>query len=128
MVAAASLARVTRVLVLWCDRFDEADRIERAGIRRGVRKLDKLLFVTQVRPPFGAGREGPVIVERVVVELELAMRTVRIGGVRARIRIRAVRTIAIRPTRRADIASRVRPPARVPRPTDARRAELVADR
>src|SRR2546421_12373564 len=49
MFASASLARVTRVLVLRRDRLDKADRIEFANIAGRVRKLDEFLLVAEVR-------------------------------------------------------------------------------
>src|SRR5258706_15323208 len=97
MVAAANLARVARMFVLRCDRLDEADGTELAVPRRSVRELHELLFVTQVRPPRRTGRKRCVIVERIVVKLELPMRTVRIGGGWDSARVRAGGTIAMRP-------------------------------
>src|ERR1700674_1571224 len=127
MITAANLARVTRMFVLRCDRLDEADGSKFAVLRRSIRELDELLFVTQVRSPRRTWRKGCVIVQRIVVKLKLPVRTVWIGGVWARVRIRAGRTVAIRPARRADFAVRVRPPARVPRPANAVCAQFVAD-
>src|SRR5437773_9445128 len=127
MVAPASLAGVARVLVLGCDRLD-ADRIELASLNGRIRQLDEFLFVPQMLSRFRAGSKGCIVVERVVVELELPMRAVGKCGVRARVRIRAGRTIAIGPTRRADISVRVRPSTRIPRPTDAGCAQFVANR
>src|SRR5690348_3295311 len=126
MAAAARLARVAGVLVLRRDRLYETNRIELAALRRGVDELDEFLLVAQVRSRFRTWREGCVVVERVVVELELPVRTVGISGVGDRVGIRAGRPVAIGPTRCADISVRIRPPTRVPRPTDARRAQFVA--
>src|SRR6266567_7505917 len=128
MVAAASLAGVARVLVLRCDRLDEADRIQLTVLRGGVRELDEFQFVTQVRSTCRTRCKRCVVVERIVVELELLVRTERIGGVRSRVWIRTCRTVAIRPTGRADISVRVRPPARVPSPTDIGRTQFVTNR
>ena len=127
VLAAASHAGVAGVLVVRCDGLDEADRIELAGLRRGVCELDEFLFVTQVRPPCRTGSKGCVVVERIVMELELLVRAERVRGVRARVWIRAGRSIAIRPARRADFAGCIRPPARVPRPTNTVHAKFVPD-
>src|SRR5439155_2108834 len=108
MVAPASLAGVARVLVLGCDRLD-ADRIELASLNGRIRQLDEFLFVPQMLSRFRAGSKGCIVVERVVVELELPMRAVGKCGVRARVRIRAGRTIAIGPTRRAGPRSTIHP-------------------
>src|SRR5713226_3365213 len=127
MVASASFTRVAGVLVLWRDRLDEADRIEVAVIGGRIRELDEFLFVTQVCPPCCTGRKGCVVVERIVVELELLVRAKWIGRVRRRVRIRTRRTVTIRPTGRADISVRVRPPTGVPSPTDIGRTQFVTN-
>src|SRR5437016_4324029 len=128
MVASASLARVTRVLVLRRDRLDKADRIEVANIAGRVRKLEEFLFVAQVRSTCRTRCKRCVVIECIVVELELLVRAEWISRVRGRVWIRTCRTVTVRPTGRADISVRVRPPARVPSPTDVCRAEFVTDR
>ena len=45
VIAPPDLARVAGVLVLGPDRLDEADRVELAVLRRGLRQLDELLLV-----------------------------------------------------------------------------------
>ncbi len=76
VAAADGFAGVTGVLVLRPDRLDEADRQQLAGL--GL--LDELGLVAQVLGAGGrARRVGGIVVERLVVELEVLVRAVRIG-------------------------------------------------
>jgi hypothetical protein len=81
MAAAFRFTGVAGMLVLFADRLDEADRLERAVLRR----LDELRLILQVR---GARRVVGVVVERLMVILEVlvwaAQRPLIVGvGIRA---------------------------------------------
>src|SRR6516162_5542764 len=109
MIATAGLTRIARVLVFRCDGLDEANRIQFAFRGGSDHKTRELLFVTQMRAPRRAGRVRRIVVERIVMELKLPVWTEGKGRVRARVRISAVRTAAIRPAGRTYITARVRP-------------------
>src|SRR5437016_12640794 len=114
MVASASLARVTRVLVLRRDRLDKADRIEVANIAGRVRKLEEFLFVSQVRSTCRTRCNRCVVSECIMVELALLVRAEWMSRARGRVWTGTCRTVSVRPTGCADISVRVRPPGRVP--------------
>src|ERR671936_2716345 len=128
MVASVRFARVPGMLVLLADRLDEADRTKRALLLRSVRELNELLLVLQVRTTGRARRVVRVVVERLMVELEEEIRTIREFGARNDVRVRTVRPRAVRPARCVDVSVCVRPAAGVPRPADPLGGQTIADR
>src|SRR5437763_10191448 len=124
VVAAVVLAGVSGVLVLLTDRLDEADRLEVPGLRR----VDEVHLVLQVRPAGGTRCAAGEVVERLVVELEQRVRAVRVQRRGEVARVGAgPRGGAVRPAGGADVAGRVVPAAGVPGPVDALGGQPVAD-
>ena len=133
MITASGLGGVSGMLVLGADRLHEAHRLQPACHPRRLRELEKFRLVTQVclavgQPRHRARIECSEVVEWMVVELEEEIRTIREHRRWERIGIDALRPRGVRPTRPVDVAVRIRPPARVPRPVHARPRESVADR
>ena len=137
VVAPGRQARVAGMLVLLADRLDEADVLEVAGLLvRRLRQLLEVQLVLEVRPAGRARGVVGVVVERLVVELEQAVRAERVGvgrvgrsGARVgSLQVFGSATAApVRPAGAARVARGVVPAARVPRPVDAGRGQLVAD-
>ena len=116
-------ARVAGMLVLLADRLDEADVLEVARLLvRRLRQLVEVQLVLEVRPAGRARRVVGVVVERLVVELEQAVRAVRVGvgsvfGARRAVRrVAAVRAGAVRSSRGP--AGRRRLPAALSQPPE----------
>src|SRR5207249_4802940 len=97
--------RVPRMLVLLADRLDEANRLQHAGLLGAADEVLELDLVLEVvLPRLRPGSEARVVIERLVVELEVGVGTVRIDRGREVIRIRAGRAVPVCPAGRADVA------------------------